>query len=448
MPNPLDAILNTNPAPPTYTGTAYSAPANSAASQAAQQVNPGVGDMAGIMPQQQGSPLPSANLASLAPDPVQQAQQKVDQPGGLKGMLKGFLWGMSRGMMAHAGIEAPEQTQLKQQQLAVQQQQANTQEGYRQFQQKVGEFGMDQVPVFNPFTGQMQTASRKDAPALQKEILKAQGGLAKQDSANVGRMNVAQLTATLAAQKGGKFVPDIDANGRQFYHIFNPYGHEIGQADVNAIPSFLVKNSTTQDIKQLDDGTIVSIPKTTTSGPVLPGKGAPRVGGGGGVVTIKDGNGEPIIGKGATTSATRTMIEAAPKVLTLAGRLKQEIQDLDKSGDLGPGASRWNDLWSGKVGTENPKFREMQTDSGLLSTLLMRMHVGARGSEKIMEHFQNMIGSGHQSAANMLAAIDSITQYANDVKAEAPLPKYPGGGGLQPTHRFNPATGQIEPVTK
>jgi hypothetical protein len=136
------------------------------------------------------------------------------------------------------------------------------------------------------------------------------------------------------------------------------------------------------------------------------------------------------------TSSTRTMAEAAPKVLTLANRVEQLVDQQEQT--LGPAASRWNEFMAGKVGAPNPEFTKLRTDVGLLSTLLMRMHVGARGGEYIMKHFQDLMDSGKQSPENMRAALSEITQYAKDIQAES-------RGGNQETGTSNtPKPGTIE----
>lgn len=149
------------------------------------------------------------------------------------------------------------------------------------------------------------------------------------------------------------------------------------------------------------------------------------------------------------TSSTQTMREAAPKVLDLANRLSTMIDSQKAS--LGPLASRWSEFWSGKVGAPNAEFTKLRTDAGLLQTLLMRMHVGARGGTEIMMHFKDLIDAGKQSPENMKAAIQEITQYANAVGSEMPGSiNPPKGTPATPTvtHRFNPATGKIEEVKK
>jgi hypothetical protein len=130
------------------------------------------------------------------------------------------------------------------------------------------------------------------------------------------------------------------------------------------------------------------------------------------------------------TAATKSMVEAAPGVITLANRVKQLMAAKDAKGnpvlDLGPGASRWQEFMAGKVGSSNAEFTKLRTDIGLLSTKLMRMHVGARGGELIMQHFKDLIDSGKQSPENLNAALDEIIQYAQDTAGEGK-----GGGGKE-----------------
>jgi hypothetical protein len=114
------------------------------------------------------------------------------------------------------------------------------------------------------------------------------------------------------------------------------------------------------------------------------------------------------------TVTTKTMAEAAPKVINFVNRIRPLVQK--EASGLGPLAGRWSNFWAGTVGSPDPTYTELKTNIGLLSTLLMRMHVGARGGEKIMEHFKAMIDSGRQSPENLLASLKAIEDYANDIK--------------------------------
>ena len=126
------------------------------------------------------------------------------------------------------------------------------------------------------------------------------------------------------------------------------------------------------------------------------------------------------------TSQTRTMAETAPKVQDLATRIGQLVDQQAKT--LGPAASRWSEFMAGKVGAPNPEFTKLRTDVGLLQTALMRMHVGARGGEQIMEHFRNLIDVAKQSPENLKAAIGEIQEYAKQVAAEVKRGSGAAGG--------------------
>lgn len=119
--------------------------------------------------------------------------------------------------------------------------------------------------------------------------------------------------------------------------------------------------------------------------------------------------------QGSLSATTKSMVEAAPKVLELADRVEELVDQQVRQ--LGPVSSRWSEYMAGTIGAPSAEFTRLRTNVGLLTTLLMRMHVGARGSEKIMEHFKGLIDSSKQSPENLLAAIAEIKGYARDVAA-------------------------------
>lgn len=116
------------------------------------------------------------------------------------------------------------------------------------------------------------------------------------------------------------------------------------------------------------------------------------------------------------TAATRSMKEVAPTVEKFTDRIDKLI-DLNEK-QLGPGAGRWSEFMAGKVGAENKDFTKLRTNIGLLTTSLMRMHVGARGGVELMKHFQDMIDSGRQSPGNLRAAIGEIRNYAKSMEGK------------------------------
>lgn len=144
------------------------------------------------------------------------------------------------------------------------------------------------------------------------------------------------------------------------------------------------------------------------------------------------------------TASTKTMVEAAPHVIELAERVEQLVKE--QQATLGPAASRWQEYMAGTVGAPNPEFTKLRTDVGLLTTLLMRMHVGARGGEYIMKEFKDLMDSGRQSPENLLSALEEVRKYASDVqntgKPPSSLPSAETGG----TVRMRAPNGQIKDV--
>jgi hypothetical protein len=114
------------------------------------------------------------------------------------------------------------------------------------------------------------------------------------------------------------------------------------------------------------------------------------------------------------TSNTRTMMETAPKVIALAEKLEALIKK--NQDEIGPGEGRLNELLTGKVGADNPEFVKIRTDAGLLSTLVMRMHLGARGGSQAMAYFRDLFANSAQTPGNYLAALGELRDYANIVK--------------------------------
>lgn len=117
------------------------------------------------------------------------------------------------------------------------------------------------------------------------------------------------------------------------------------------------------------------------------------------------------------TTATRNMAEKAPRVIHFVDRINTLLNE--NEGQLGPLKSRWSEFTAGKVGLPNKGFTQIRTDAGLLETALMNMHVGARGGERIMEHFHNLINTGTQDPDNLRAALGEIRAYAQEVAKEA-----------------------------
>ena len=114
------------------------------------------------------------------------------------------------------------------------------------------------------------------------------------------------------------------------------------------------------------------------------------------------------------TNDIKVMQQSAPSVIDFADKSTKQIKEAQKG--LGPMGSRWKELKQGKVGLSDPAFSALKTNLGLLETRLMKMHVGARGGEYIMQHFKDMLDITKQSPENILANLKEIRDYADEVK--------------------------------
>lgn len=119
------------------------------------------------------------------------------------------------------------------------------------------------------------------------------------------------------------------------------------------------------------------------------------------------------------TSTTRTMTETAPAVLSFIDKLIPMVEQGAR--ELGPAIGRWNDLMTSEVGLANPTFARLRTNLGLLETAIMRMHVGASGSDRMLQHFHDLIGQAKQDPENMKAVLDEIKMYAHVIQSEGQL---------------------------
>jgi len=137
------------------------------------------------------------------------------------------------------------------------------------------------------------------------------------------------------------------------------------------------------------------------------------------------------------TAATRTMQEAAPKLLQLIARTEQRLKELNTSW-LG------TKIHAGKtaLGLRDPAFQRYQFDVDTTKTMLMRMHVGARGGQDMLEHFAKNLDAGRMDPANMQASLDELRLYAQDVAA-GKFPQSPvelGGRTMTPTSSVTTST--------
>jgi hypothetical protein len=109
--------------------------------------------------------------------------------------------------------------------------------------------------------------------------------------------------------------------------------------------------------------------------------------------------------------------------------LTQLAAKLDKQGKLGPAATRFGE-WLNKGNTAanfdagDPDVQRLFTKLGLSTTGLAQVHVGAKGSAYIIEHFQEMADAKKMSPSAFRTALDTENRY---VKMKAMLPGSKGG---------------------
>jgi hypothetical protein len=136
-------------------------------------------------------------------------------------------------------------------------------------------------------------------------------------------------------------------------------------------------------------------------------------------------------------------------LIQLATKLKDE-------GKLGPVASRLQD-WLNRGGSTltfnaagDPDVQRLFTKLGLATTGLMQVHVGARGSAQMLEHFEDLAKAKSMSADAFLAALDVENKYihmkamlpnATAVRTPSNRPAPTGkGANTKPTGSFDPTT--------
>lgn len=139
--------------------------------------------------------------------------------------------------------------------------------------------------------------------------------------------------------------------------------------------------------------------------------------------------------KATTTAATRTMKEAAPKVRALIDETEKALA----ATTTGPFAGRWKEIMAGKVGEPDENFINLRTNAQLLATLMMRMHVGARGSEGMLAHFKDLFANAAQSPENFRTTLRVAKKYA-DIVDHTPV-----GGEVSTAEANTPDTAAAAP---
>ena len=363
-------------------------------------------------------------------------------------------------------------------------------------------------PVQTPF-GEMpaEFASRSLLPWMvrgqaMQNVAQTNAGakIQTQQIANQGRMDVAQMQAMIAANRGAKYVPDFDPQTKQpFYHVFNLYGKELGRADVNMIPALMSRTSSTVDFQQDANGNFVALPKTTVSSPVLPGGQSPVAAAPKGARPVNNARpvsapgGGPLQGANSTKWATWTdpqtneMVAGAvgqapkgsnpavisgmevqniinarhalqlmtkqgdPKDVSTWGEL-QLIDSLAKDGKLGTFASRYNRLVTQGIGTspgDDPRIITLIDKNMLGQTATMLSHFGASGgrSPEQLQHFMDMANAGKMDAQTLRSGVRAIADYMKDrslmPSASQPSPNRPKN--VPSNYNFNPQSRHWEP---
>jgi hypothetical protein len=129
--------------------------------------------------------------------------------------------------------------------------------------------------------------------------------------------------------------------------------------------------------------------------------------------------------------------------------LLQLAKKLDSEGKLGPVATRFQDTLNrgGSVLTfdaaGDPDVQRLFTKLGLSTTGLMQVHVGARGSAQMLEHFEDLAKAKSMSPQAFIAALDTENKYVR-MKAmfppseKATASKKTGSATTTPSSTFNP----------
>jgi hypothetical protein len=102
-----------------------------------------------------------------------------------------------------------------------------------------------------------------------------------------------------------------------------------------------------------------------------------------------------------------------------------DVKNLEAKGKLGIVGSRWGDFLSGKIGND-PDFGPLKTNMGLLSTALLNVHVGAKGGEGFMHHFEGLANWKVDDAATLKSQLRAEYNY---VQHKAMLPSHPAAQG-------------------
>lgn len=94
--------------------------------------------------------------------------------------------------------------------------------------------------------------------------------------------------------------------------------------------------------------------------------------------------------------------------------------------------SRWQEFRRGTWGSGDLRFAKLYTHvKGLLATAVAQVHVGANGSQEMMEHFSRIADSTFMDKKTLQASLEGEKEYLDD-KAMRPVKAGTNGGGPSP----------------
>lgn len=317
----------------------------------------------------------SHSLAQNQAQPTQQSQQPAMGPqmSGIKGYLSNIFYNMGEAAKAHLGMQTDVQIQQNQQRVALQQQQIDQQKQLTDSTVQLHQAQVEQMKTMVPVRlpdGTTMSMPYGLALKMFPASVNAQGKVLNTQEQNKGKIDIQTLRnqspLTVAQANLANSTADLkDA-------MNDPSSPAFGLA--------LKKVQWSNYFKQ---------------------------------AALDNQNRRIAFQQNGPTQNIRTQGQMSAGLLEHLPTIQQEIANLGAQGKLGPLAGRWNEFLAGKVGNGDPDYVALRTDLSLFSTALMKAHVGARGSEFIMKHFQSLIDSGKMSPESLDAAMGSISGYLN-----------------------------------
>ena len=157
-------------------------------------------------------------------------------------------------------------------------------------------------------------------------------------------------------------------------------------------------------------------------------------------------------GVNTMNTPTTTMRTAAGRAATVVSMAPEVLAEIDRlAPQLGPISGRWNDFMQGKVGMDNPDFAGLRTDLMMMSSAVALAHAQGRLPENLRQEFDHMINAPQQTPENLKSVINHVLPWLQKMQegGQGPQSKgQPQGAAPAATHRWNPATGEIEEINK